>query len=70
MNTELYVQDNWRVKQNFTLDAGVRFYYITPTQSEGDQVAQFDPNAFSAGARRRCSTSRSRRRRAAGAATR
>ncbi len=39
MNTEFYVQDNWRVNRKFTLDAGVRFYYITPTQSEGDQVA-------------------------------
>ena len=41
--TEWYAQDNWRVKRNFTLDAGVRFYYMTPTQSEGDQVAQFEP---------------------------
>ena len=38
MNTECYVQDNWRVKRNFTIDAGVRFYYITPTQSQGDKV--------------------------------
>ena len=30
MNTEWYVQDNWRVKQNFTIDAGLRFYYLTP----------------------------------------
>ena len=43
MNTEFYVQDNWRVKRNFTIDAGVRFYYITPTQSEGDEVAAFEP---------------------------
>jgi hypothetical protein len=50
MNTEFYVQDNWRVKRNFTIDAGVRFYYITPTQSEGDQVAAFDPNQWSAAA--------------------
>ncbi len=49
MNTEWYVQDNWRVKRNFTIDAGVRFYYITPTQSQGDQVAQFEPGTFSAG---------------------
>ena len=35
MNTEWYVQDNWRLKQNFTVDAGIRFYYLTPTQSEG-----------------------------------
>ena len=48
MNTEFYVQDNWRVKRNLTIDAGVRFYYITPTQSEGDQVAQFGPNVWNA----------------------
>ena len=48
MNTEFYVQDNWRVKRNFTIDAGLRFYYITPTQSEGDKVAQFEPGTFAA----------------------
>jgi hypothetical protein len=48
MNTEFYVQDNWRVKSNFTIDAGIRFYYLTPTQSEGDQVAAFGPNAWQA----------------------
>ena len=46
MNTEFYVQDNWRLGRNFTIDGGVRFYYITPTQSEGDQVAVFDPASF------------------------
>ncbi len=50
MNTEFYVQDNWRVKRNFTIDAGVRFYYITPTHSDGDKVAQFEPGQFSASA--------------------
>ncbi|MDQ3348923.1 MAG: carboxypeptidase regulatory-like domain-containing protein [Acidobacteriota bacterium] len=48
MNTEFYVQDNWRLKRNFTIDAGVRFYYITPTQSEGDEVAQFEPGQYNA----------------------
>ena len=48
MNTEWYVQDNWRVKQNFTIDAGLRFYYLTPTQSEGDEVAAFGPNVWQA----------------------
>ncbi len=47
MNTEFYVQDNWRLKRNFTIDAGVRFYYITPTRSQGDKVAQFEPTQFS-----------------------
>jgi hypothetical protein len=50
MNTEFYVQDNWRVRPNFTIDAGMRFYYLTPTQSEGDQVPVFNPNTWSAGA--------------------
>jgi len=49
MNTEWYVQDNWRVRRNFTIDAGVRFYYITPTKSDGDKVAQFEPGLWSAG---------------------
>ena len=50
MNTEFYVQDNWRLKRAFTVDAGVRFYYITPTRSQGDEVAQFEQDAFSASA--------------------
>ena len=48
-NTEWYAQDNWRLKRNFTIDAGVRFYYITPTSSDGDQVAQFEPGEFAPG---------------------
>ena len=46
MNTEFYVQDNWRLSRKFTIDAGIRFYYITPTKSDGDKVAVFDPNAW------------------------
>ena len=45
--TEWYAQDTWRVKRNLTLDAGVRFYYMTPTQSDGDQVAAFEPSEWS-----------------------
>jgi hypothetical protein len=48
MNTEFYVQDNWRMRRNFTVDAGVRFYYITPTSSQGDKVPQFEPGQFNA----------------------
>ena len=48
INTEFYVQDNWRVNRNWTIDAGVRFYYITPTQSEGDEVAAFEPGRVDA----------------------
>jgi hypothetical protein len=46
--TEWYAQDSWRVKRNFTLDAGVRFYYMTPTQSKGDEVAAFVPGDWKA----------------------
>ena len=46
VNTEFYTQDNWRVGRTLTVDAGVRFYYLTPTRSQGDQVAQFEPELF------------------------
>jgi len=46
VNTEFYAQDNWRVGRRFTVEAGVRFYYLTPTRSQGDQVAQFEPDLF------------------------
>ena len=45
---EWYAQDNWRVKRNVTIDAGVRFYFMTPTESQGDKVAQFEPATFGA----------------------
>ncbi len=30
-----------------TVDAGLRFYYMTPTQSDGDEVAAFEPGQWS-----------------------
>ena len=44
--TEWYAQDSWRVKRNVTLDAGLRFYYMTPTRSDGDQVSTFEPTQW------------------------
>ena len=46
--TEWYAQDSWRLKRNLTFDAGVRFYYMTPTQSQGDDVAAFVPDRWTA----------------------
>jgi carboxypeptidase family protein len=46
VNTEFYAQDNWRMSRSLTIDAGVRFYYLTPTRSHGDRVAQFEPDVF------------------------
>jgi hypothetical protein len=45
-NVESFVQDNWRVKPQFTIDAGVRFYYIGPTTSHGQQLGNFDPSVW------------------------
>jgi hypothetical protein len=46
---EFFIQDNWRLARNFTIDAGMRFYYIGPTFVEGQEVAYFDANVFNAG---------------------
>jgi hypothetical protein len=48
-NIEWFVQDNWRVKRNVTIDAGVRFYRIGPTQS-----SRCSSRVSSTPARRRC----------------
>jgi hypothetical protein len=47
--TEWFAQDSWRMKRNFTVDAGIRFYYMTPTESAGDEVAAFVPEQWTAG---------------------
>jgi len=46
-NVEWFAQDNWRLSKRFTVDAGVRFYRIGPTISQGDQLAVFQPDQFS-----------------------
>ena len=43
---EFFVQDNWRLRRNFTLDLGVRFVHIGPTYVAGQQVAYFDPAKY------------------------
>ena len=45
---EFFVQDNWQVKSHFTIDAGMRFYYIGPTFVADQQVASFDSTAYNA----------------------
>ena len=40
------MQDNWRATRTFTIDAGVRFYVLTPTSNRGGLVAQFEPGTF------------------------
>lgn len=40
-NVEWFAQDTWRLTRRWTLDLGVRFYYIQPTSSAGDSLAAF-----------------------------
>jgi hypothetical protein len=48
VNVEWFAQDTWRVTSRFTIDAGLRFYYIRPTSSAGDQLAAFDSTLYKA----------------------
>jgi hypothetical protein len=47
-NVEWFAQDNWKVTRRFTVDAGIRFYYIEPTYSEGDSLVYFDRSLYDA----------------------
>jgi len=46
LNVEWFAQDTWRVTSRFTLDAGVRFYFIQPTWSAGDNLNAFDTSLY------------------------
>jgi hypothetical protein len=47
-NYEFYAQDNWKVTRRLTLDYGVRFYWIEPTFSSGDNLSIFDLGTYDA----------------------
>jgi hypothetical protein len=43
---EFFVQDNWRVRRNFTLDLGVRFSHIGVAYDRNRDIGWFDPSAW------------------------
>jgi hypothetical protein len=47
---EFFVQDNWRISRNFTIDYGMRFYYIGPTFVADQDVSYFNTDGWTPGA--------------------
>lgn len=43
---EWFAQDNWRVTRKFTLDYGVRAYWISPLYDMDDRMSAFVPSRF------------------------
>ena len=46
LNVEWFAQDTWKVTRRLTIDAGMRFYFIQPTWSAGDNLASWDPAVY------------------------
>jgi hypothetical protein len=49
-NIEWYAQDNWKPNRRFSLDYGIRFYYLTPQWDHSLQASNFLPDEFNANA--------------------
>ncbi len=47
-NVEWYLQDNWKLLGNLTLDYGVRFYYLTPQYDASQMASNWLPDEWNA----------------------
>jgi hypothetical protein len=43
---EWYVQDNWKVRPNLTLDYGIRFSNLQPWYEQKNNISSFQPSAY------------------------
>ena len=43
---ESYVTDSWKVARNLSLELGARYYYFSPTYTQANNTANFDPSKY------------------------
>ncbi len=43
---ELYVTDSWKVIPKLSLELGVRYYHFSPTYTQANNIANFDPSLY------------------------
>src|SRR4029079_17087020 len=47
LRVEWYAQDSWKATRRFTVDAGLRLYWLRPNINAFPQAAVFDPGTYS-----------------------
>ena len=45
---EAFAQDTWKATRNLSLEFGVRWQYLSPLYTQGNNYANFDPSVYSA----------------------
>ena len=49
-NTEFYIQDDWRIGKRLTINAGVRFYHLSPQDDILKEFSYFNPAQYKSSA--------------------
>src|SRR5258705_2836853 len=43
---EAYITDTWKVARNLSFEMGARFYHFSPTYTQANNIASFDPHRY------------------------